>query len=79
MDWLHPNALFLILPALALLVWFDVRSNHPMSPQRRRLLLVLRALLVILALLALASPARVLTSREQAVIFVLDHRRSEGQ
>jgi len=78
MDWLHPNILFLILPVLALLVWFDLRSTHPMSQQRRRLLLVTRALMVILALLAIASPARLMTSREQAVIFVLDHSRSEG-
>ncbi|MEM9015691.1 MAG: VWA domain-containing protein [Verrucomicrobiota bacterium] len=46
---------------------------------RRRALLVIRALLVLLALLSLASPARVLTSREQAVIFVLDYSRSVGE
>ncbi|MEM1441842.1 MAG: VWA domain-containing protein [Verrucomicrobiota bacterium] len=79
MDWLFPQALFLILPSLALLWWWDAKSSHPMGENRRRLLFVLRSLLVILGILAIASPARILTSREQAVMFVLDHSRSEGE
>jgi Ca-activated chloride channel family protein len=79
MDWLYPKALLLILPALALLVWFDARSTHPMGAGRRRFLLVTRALLVILAILALASPARLMTSRDQSVLFLLDHSRSQGE
>lgn len=79
MDWLHPQALLLIFPALALLWWCDLKSTHPMGSTRRRVLLVLRSLLVILAIAAMASPARLLTSREQAVMFVLDHSRSEGE
>ncbi|MEX2577923.1 MAG: VWA domain-containing protein [Verrucomicrobiales bacterium] len=69
----------MILPALALLFWFDARSTHPMNVGRRRLLLILRSLLIVLAFLAIASPARLLTSREQSVIFVLDHSRSQGE
>lgn len=79
MDWSHPKVLLLLLPALALLVWFDARSTHPMGATRRRLLLVLRSLLVLLALLALASPARLMKSRDQSVIFLLDHSRSQGK
>lgn len=78
MDWLHPKILLLAIPLLALLFWFDARSTHPMSMARRRILLVLRTLLVLLALLCLASPARVVQSREQSAIFVLDHSLSEG-
>lgn len=78
MDWLFPNVLFLAIPFLALLFWFEARSAHPMSPSRRRLLLFLRSLLVLLALLAIASPARLVTTRDQSVIFVMDHSRSEG-
>ena len=78
MDWLHPKILLLAIPALILLLWFDAKSAHPMSMFRRRLLLVVRAVLVILALLCLASPARVVNSRQQSAIFVLDHSRSEG-
>ncbi|NRB73914.1 MAG: VWA domain-containing protein, partial [Verrucomicrobiales bacterium] len=37
-----------------------------------------RALMILLALLAIASPARMIQSNHQAVIFVLDHSRSEG-
>lgn len=79
MDWLYPHALFLILPALALLVWFDARSTHPMGAARRRWLLFTRAILVLLALLAIASPARLMTSRDQSVLFLLDHSRSQGE
>jgi uncharacterized membrane protein len=79
MDWLYPKALLLILPALALLVWFDARSTHPMGAGRRRFLLVTRALLVLLAILAIASPARLMTSRDQSVLFLLDHSRSQGE
>ena len=79
MDWLHPKLLLLAIPALLMLFWFDAMSTHPMSMQRRRWLLIVRALLVILALLCLASPARVLESRQQSAIFVLDHSRSEGE
>ena len=79
MDWLYPKALLLILPALALLVWFDARSTHPMGAGRRRFLLVTRVLLVLLAILAIASPARLMTSRDQSVLFLLDHSRSQGE
>lgn len=79
MDWLFPQALFVIVPALLLLFWWDARSTHPMRAGRRRLLLVCRSLMVVLALLAFASPARRLHSDHQAVIFLLDHSRSQGQ
>lgn len=78
MDWLHPQILLLALPALALLIWFDARSTHPMGAPRRRLLLVVRGFLVLLALLAIASPARLMKGRNQSVLFLLDHSRSQG-
>ena len=39
---------------------------------------MIRSLLVVLALVALASPARVIRSDRQAVVFVMDHSRSQG-
>ncbi len=78
MDWLYPQILFLIVPALALLFWFDARSTHPMHGTRKRLLLAVRCALVILAILAFASPAKLLPSKDQSAIFVLDHSRSQG-
>ena len=39
----------------------------------------LRALMIIVVLLAMASPARMIESRNQSVIFVLDHSRSLGE
>ena len=78
-DWLHPKLLLLAIPLLALLFWFDARSTHPMSMARRRMLLVLRTLLVLIAVLCIASPARVVQSRQQSAIFVLDHSLSEGE
>lgn len=79
MDWLHPKILLLVLPAILLLFYFDARSVHPMGQARRRALLLVRALLVILALLAIASPARLITSHTQSAIFLLDHSRSQGE
>ena len=79
MDWLNPKVMLLAIPAMAFLLWFDAVSTHPMSMFRRRLLLVLRGLLVLLGLLCLASPAKVVKSRQQSAIFVLDHSRSEGE
>ena len=79
MDWETPYLLLLILPALGLLFFFDARTSHPMSMGRRRALLVVRSLLVACVLVALASPAWVVKSKRQAVIFVLDHSRSQGQ
>lgn len=78
MDWLYPQILFLIVPALAFLIWFDARSTHPMHGKRKRFLLIVRCLLVILALVAFASPAKLLPSKDQSAIFVLDHSRSQG-
>ncbi len=79
MDWFYPNALLLIPPGLALLFWFDLKSTHPMEERRRRLLFLARALLLLLAIVALASPAKLVTSRDQAVLFLLDHSRSQGE
>lgn len=79
MDWNSPYLLLLILPALGLLFLFDARTTHPMPMGRRRALLIIRSLLVAAVLVALASPAWVIKSSRQAVIFVLDHSRSQGE
>ncbi|MHC4502750.1 MAG: VWA domain-containing protein, partial [Planctomycetota bacterium] len=79
MDWLNPY-LVLVLPVAAGLVWWSgAKSLHPMSPGRRRALLVVRSLLVALMLLALAGPAWEEKTGDQAVIFVMDHSHSQGE
>ena len=45
MDWESPYLLLLIFPALAFLLWAENRSAHPMPPQRKRILLIVRELI----------------------------------
>ncbi len=69
----------LLAPMLLLgLWWFSRMTTHPMSDRRRRALLAVRAAMVVLALLALIHPAVESRTERQAVIFVLDHSRSQG-
>ena len=49
-----------------------------MSSRRKKTLLVTRGICVLLTLLCLASPARIVESNIQSVIFVIDHSRSLG-
>ncbi len=79
MDWDSPLLLLLILPALALLVWAERKSTHPMSAMRKRWLLMLRCLGILLGLAALAGPAKVVTSTQRAVVLVLDASQSLGE
>ncbi len=78
-DWLYPKILLFALPAVFLLVLAGHRSVHPMSRQRRRALLITRSLCVVLGLACLASPAKLIESSQQSVIFVVDHSRSIGK
>lgn len=79
MDWESPKLLLLAFPALALLLWFESRSAHPMEGFRKKLLLVLRSLGVLLVLLALAGPARVAPTHRQALGIVVDASQSMGE
>ncbi|MHC5054963.1 MAG: VWA domain-containing protein [Planctomycetota bacterium] len=78
MDWANPWVLVLALPASAFIWWAGRRSLHPMSPRRRRALLIVRCACVALALLALAGPALRRPTSDRATIFVMDHSRSQG-
>lgn len=79
MDWESPYLLLLAIPALVVLMWIEQRSTHPMSSVRKRLLLVVRALLVMMALVALAGPARVVQSGRRSLVMVLDASESLGE
>lgn len=79
LDWEHPWLLLLALPALAWLLWADAESSQPMENWRKRALLMTRALLVLVVIVALASPARVETSSEPAAVLVIDDSRSMGE
>ena len=79
MDWVQPYLLLLILPIAVLLWVFDYTSMRPLSPARKKTLLVTRGLLVLIALLSLAAPAWNRTTRDQAVIFLVDHSQSQGK
>ena len=79
MDWESPKLLLLILPALALLLWIESRSSHPMTGLRKRLLLVVRAIGVMLAIAALAGPAQVTQTGRKALGIVVDASQSMGE
>lgn len=78
MDWESPKLLLLALPAVALLLWIESKSVHPMTGGRKRALLIVRALAVILAIAALAGPAKVSQTRRQALAYVIDSSQSVG-
>ncbi len=78
MDWERLWVMWLILPAAALLALFAWRTQRPMAPWRAAALFVVRTLLVMLVLTAIAGPAWQQTTHRQAVIFVLDHSQSQG-
>ncbi len=79
MDWESPKLLLLILPALALLLWIESRSSHPVTGLRKRLLLVVRAIGVMLAIAALAGPAQVTQTGRKALGIVVDASQSMGE
>ncbi len=79
MDWESPYLLLLIFPAMAFLLWAERKSAHPMSAERKRILLIVRSLVVILALAALAGPAKVVTSTRRAVVLAFDLSQSLGE
>jgi Ca-activated chloride channel homolog len=78
MDWQSPKLVLLALPCLALLLWIESQSVHPMQGLRKRWLLLTRSAVVVLTLLALAGPARVILSEKQTVVFIVDHSQSMG-
>lgn len=79
MDWSSP-ILILLFPLIAAALWWaQRRSLHPMTGGRKAALLAVRTALVLLSLLALASPAMRRESEQEAVIFVLDHSQSLGE
>lgn len=78
-DWEHPWLLLLAVPALAWLFWADATSSQPLEDWRKRALLITRAGLVLLVIVALASPARVETTSEPAAVLVIDDSRSMGE
>jgi len=79
MDWAQPLLLLLLLPALLLLWRLQRESLHPMSAGRRRALLIVRAVVAALLIVALCAPAWQLITYDQAVIFVMDHSQSLGE
>lgn len=79
MDWESPKLLLLILPAVALLLWIESRSSHPVTGLRKRLLLVVRAICVMLAIAALAGPAQVTQTGRKALGIVVDASQSMGE
>ena len=78
-DWASPFLMTLFVPATLFVWWLHRNSVRPLSGQRSRALLVVRCLLLLLALIALAGPAVDQTTDEEAVIFVLDHSESQGE
>jgi len=75
-QFTHPHFLWLLLPALAWVVWWYRASDVQTSPLRRYLALALRLVIVLLALLAVAG-LQWLSPREGLnVFFLLDRSDS---
>lgn len=78
-TWTRPELLWSIPVAAGLVLWAARRSKHPMSPRRRLWLSGLRIALFALIAAALAEPVTEVRRAQEAVVFVLDHSRSQGR
>ena len=78
-DWAHPFLIALFVPSALLVWWLHRITVRPLSPARNRTLLVVRSLLLLIVLIALAGPAIEQTTDDESVIFVLDHSQSQGE
>ena len=79
MSWERPELLGLIPVAAILVLWAARTSQHPMSARRRVWLSLVRITLFGLAAAALAGPTTEVERTDEAVVFVLDHSRSQGR
>ena len=79
MSWERPELLGLIPVAAILVLWAARTSQHPMSPRRRVWLSLVRITLICLVAAALAGPTTEVERTDEAVVFVLDHSRSQGR
>ncbi len=80
MNWFAPLPSLLIVAPLLVVLWFvQRRSVHPMSERRRQALTAVRIAMVVVLLVALAGPALQQSSQREAIVFALDHSRSQGE
>ncbi len=75
-QFTHPIWLLLLIPALGITGWFALKTHVQISPWRRWTALVLRTIIVILAVLAIAGLQRRIPQEGMNVYFVLDRSES---
>lgn len=78
-DWAQPLLIAMFVPVAVLVWWLHRVTVRPLSLGRNRALLVVRSLLLLIVLVALAGPAIERTTDDESVIFVLDHSQSQGE
>jgi Mg-chelatase subunit ChlD/uncharacterized membrane protein len=76
LHWDAPWVWLLLPPLAAWLLWLARKSYAHLAPAARRLSLLLRTLIILFLLAALARPWFSTTSRAQHVVFLLDASRS---
>lgn len=75
MSFSEPLYLLLLIPALAWLFWVG-RRMHGMTRARKRAAIAIRAIVLVLLIMALAGLQSVRPNKGVATIFVLDHSAS---
>ena len=78
-ELIRPWTLLLLIPALAVLGWYFVRTLSDFPRPQRIVSLVTRIVIVLLVILSLAGLTWLHETHEQFVIFLIDQSLSVGE
>ncbi|MEO1528212.1 MAG: VWA domain-containing protein [Planctomycetota bacterium] len=76
MQWANPNWLFVLIAAIPLLVWYHLRSLSDFPVWQKRVSLVIRGIVVVLLIAALAGPVLMRMTDQQMIVFAIDRSES---
>ena len=76
MQWSETSWLYLLIPAIPLLIWYHFRSLSDFPRWQKRVSLALRLIVLALLVASLASPVLMRATEKQIVVFAIDRSES---
>jgi uncharacterized membrane protein/uncharacterized protein YegL len=76
LQWAHPDWVWILVPAIPLLVWYHMRSLSDFPATQKKISLLIRIGMLALLVAAICGPVLMRSTNKQMIIFAIDRSQS---